>query len=203
MHRSQYYPEIETTAGKAVMDYGTILTDLSGDYNAIANSSAFSYQDKNRNGRYDAYEPVGPFPVAASFSLGEGKVTVVADPSMAINALYGLEGNAAFIASLAGGRTAYLDTSHWSPTVFSTAKSSVTVALSAFYVPELRYLFALAGAVAIMGVGWSRGNRINGERREIDDHGEELERAAEEHPDWDRAVLERLAEERRRGARVE
>ncbi len=202
MYRSQYYPKVETAAGEVVMDFGTMLTDLSGDYVILANSSAFSYMDMNRNGKYDNLEPVGPFPVAASFSYGDGKIVAVADPSMAINSLYGLEGNTAFIASIVGNRTAYLDTGHRSPTVLTEARSAVTGALSSFYIPEVRYLTALAGILAVFAVDWdrkafrwSRGNRVG-----MDAAGEELERAAEEHPDWDRAALARIAKERRRNA---
>jgi len=228
MHRSQYYPKVESVAGDVVMDYGTALAGLEGGYNdgsgdanvngyncrVLAWSSPFSYLDENRNGRHDAGEPEGPFPVAAELDYGRGGgwVVVVADPSIAIYAVSGLEGNGAFIAGLLGeGRTAYIDASHRSQTPFTVAKSAAAGAASSLYVPEARYLVALGGAFAIASVDWDRrafrlrfgggderrrGNRSGDGAQDI--YAEELERAAEEHPDWDYRTLERLAEERRR-----
>lgn len=206
MHRSQYYAKVDTLAGDAVMDYGTALVGLSGDFEIIANSSAFSYLDENRNGRCDAGEQAGPFPVAVSFDYGGsgGMVIVVADPSMVINAVSGLEANSAFIMSLVDGRAAYVDTSFRSQTVFSWAKSATTGALSSLHVPEVRYLVAFATIFAIASVDWdrrairwSRGGK--GDAKDAAEaYDEELERAIEEHPDWDRAVLERIAGERRK-----
>jgi len=232
MHRSQYYPKVESASGDVVMDYGTALAGLAGGcdsgdgngYNCrvLAWSSPFSYLDENRNGRHDAGEPEGPFPVAAELEYGRrgGRVVVVADPSIAINAVSGLEGNAAFIAGLLGdGRTAYIDASHRSQTPFTVAKSAAAGAASSLYVPEVRYLVALGGAFAIASVDWDRmafrrrgakGGDGKGERDkkrgeagegygngEPDAYAEELERVAEEHPGWEYRTLERLAEERR------
>lgn len=207
MHRSQYYAKVDTLAGDAVMDYGTAIVGLAGDFEIIANSSAFSYLDENRNGRCDAGEQVGPFPVAASFDYGGsgGRVIVVADPSMAINAVSGLEENSAFIMSLIEGRDAYVDTSFRSQTAFSWAKSATTGALSSLYVPEVRYLVAIVGIFAIASVDWdrkalrwSRGGKGDAKKDAAGAYDEELERAIEEHPDWDRAVLEKLAGDRRK-----
>ncbi len=208
MHKSQYYPKVESLVGDVVMDYGTALVGLSGEYTVLAWSSAFSYLDENRNGRHDAGEPEGPFPVAVAFDYGidGGKVIAIADSSMGINAVSGLEGNSEFLASLLEGRTTYIDAGHRSPTPFTVAKSAAVGAVSALYIPEVRYLVAIVGAFTIASVDWDRrafrwgtGSARKPEGA-MDIYGEELERAVEEHPDWDQAVLERLAEERRRGA---
>jgi hypothetical protein len=215
MVKSQYYPKAECAQGEVVMDYGTAIVGLSGDYTVLAWSSAFSYLDENRNGRHDAGEPEGPFPVAVEFGCGNGgRLVLVADSSVGINAVSGLEGNAAFIGSILEGRTVYIDTSHRSPSPFSAAKSAAVWGASLLYIPEVRYLAAIAGAFAIASVDWDRrafklrfggghrGRRKGSGSRSGDDmqdiYAEELERAAEEHPDWDYRTLERLAEERRR-----
>jgi hypothetical protein len=214
MHKSQYYPKVEYAQGEVVMDYGTAIVGLSGDYTVLAWSSAFSYLDENMNGRHDAGEPEGPFPVAVEFDSGNGgRLVIVADSSAGINAVSGLEGNAAFMASLLEGRTVYIDSSHRSPSPFSIAKSAAVWGASLLYVPEVRYLAAIAGAFAIASVDWDRRafklrlgggdgrrrGRGSGSGDDMPDiYAEELERAAEEHPDWDYRTLERLAEERRR-----
>ena len=52
-----------------------------------ARTSYFSYGDVNNNRQRDEKEPQGPLPVGASWTLGRGKVVVLADASLLINSM--------------------------------------------------------------------------------------------------------------------
>jgi hypothetical protein len=93
----------------------------------LAWSSASSYLDLNSNGNFDAGEPTGPFPVAASLAFGSGKVTLVSDPSLIINAMNEKDDNSAFIHYLVFARGTpqhiWLDRSHLSQAPLDVSRS--------------------------------------------------------------------------------
>ena len=53
----------------------------------LVSSSEFGFLDTNDNGDIDADERLGTYPVATVESVGQGRVVVVSDPSIAINAM--------------------------------------------------------------------------------------------------------------------
>lgn len=58
--------------------------------------------DINDNLNWDEGEPTGPLPIAGRTSPGEGVVVLVADPSMLINCMRGIEDNYRFVENLLG-----------------------------------------------------------------------------------------------------
>jgi len=66
-------------------------------------SSRFSFGDVDHSGIRDHGEPAGPLPVAASCAMGDGRVVVVADCSILINGMVGMEDNLEFLSGFADG----------------------------------------------------------------------------------------------------
>lgn len=77
-------------------------TSLSGvlESEVVAWSSRFSFLDMNHNSAWDEGEPKGPLPVAAALPVNKGYVVLVADPSILINSMEGMEDNYGFIESI-------------------------------------------------------------------------------------------------------
>jgi hypothetical protein len=69
----------------------------------LVNSSRFAYLDTNRNERPDAGERVGRYPVVTAESVGAGRVVVVSDPSLFINAMATAADNRRFVRNVATG----------------------------------------------------------------------------------------------------
>jgi len=77
--------------------------EVGGDVSVLGSSSRFSIGDSDHNGTWDKGEPTGSLPVAASCSLGDGSIVVVADSSILINGMVGLHDNMAFVSGVADG----------------------------------------------------------------------------------------------------
>jgi hypothetical protein len=83
------------------LNYGTGVEP--GDARPLVRTSPYAYYDGNRNGTLDADESLGRRTVATTEALGEGRVVVVGDPSLFINAMLERNGNAAFARNLLAG----------------------------------------------------------------------------------------------------
>lgn len=109
----------------------------------LANSSSFSYIDTNRNGSLDGDEVMDRYPVATVENVGQGRVVVVSDPSLFINAMVNRPGNGRFVrALLSGHETVLLDYSHTSdipPLIAATL--------------AVRESQVLRGLVGLVGIG--------------------------------------------------
>ncbi|WP_324666120.1 DUF4350 domain-containing protein [Haloarcula sediminis] len=82
----------------------------------LVRTASSAYLDTNSNGNLDDSEPIGSYPVAATESVGSGRVVVVSDASVFTNAMLEQEGNAAFTRALSrNATTALLDYSHRPP----------------------------------------------------------------------------------------
>lgn len=75
-----------------VLNHATVISPL-GDLRAVATSSPVSFLDANGNGRHDAGEAPGPFPVVALGRVGSGSLVLVADSSLLLNSMLGLGHN--------------------------------------------------------------------------------------------------------------
>ncbi|MFB6163054.1 MAG: DUF4350 domain-containing protein [Halococcoides sp.] len=76
-------------------------------------TSATAYRDADGDAHPDDSEPLGPFTVAASQSVGDGRVIVLADPSVVIDSMIDRADNRAFVTTLFGDADRiYLDRSH-------------------------------------------------------------------------------------------
>jgi hypothetical protein len=93
---------------------------------AMAWSSNMSFLDTNQNGNWDSGEPKGPFAVAASYSLGEGTIDLVSDPSLIMNSAAGSNNNNAFIQYLINSNrtpvNVLLDRAHLTKSPLDTSK---------------------------------------------------------------------------------
>lgn len=131
------------------LNYGTAVEPRGAT--TLVNSSEYAYLDTDGNATLDASETVGAYPVATVESVGAGRVVVVSDPSVFINAMLDRPGNRQFARSLmAGHRTLLLDYSH--------AESALPPLVSAVLVVRQSALLQLGvGALAVGALAvWSR-----------------------------------------------
>lgn len=101
------------TAGvdSLTLNHGTALRPNGAT--VLVRSSAFSYLDTDRNGEVDGGESLGARPVVTVESVGEGRVVVVSDPSLFVNAMLERPGNQQFVRSVFGRHDrVLLDVSH-------------------------------------------------------------------------------------------
>lgn len=155
----------------------------------LAYTSVFSYADLDGDGQKEAGEPGGPLCVAYMQPLGQGQVYVVADSSLWINAMLPLGDNAAFADALARGRAVYLAGDMWKVGNYAQARRQVLGALSLLVGTSVKYPLLAALSVALYAA--ARRIYTRTPRRPQPDP----EEVAARHPEWDRELLRRLAEE--------
>jgi hypothetical protein len=175
-------------------------------------TSEFAYLDADGDGTLDDDEALRSYPVATVEALGDGRVVVVGDPSLFINAMLDRPGNAAFVRGLfEDERSVLLDYSH--------AAGLPPLAAARLSLQRGPLLQVLAGLLGVLAIGaWGRGvdretirvylGRDGEPERGEDDTGPEaalVQYLASEHPDWPRERIERVVERRRadRGDRPE
>jgi hypothetical protein len=79
----------------------------------LVRSSPYAYLDENRNGTLDDDEQLTTYPVVTTEPLGDGRIVVVSDPSIFINAMLDRPDNRQFARTLLSNHeTAVLDYSH-------------------------------------------------------------------------------------------
>lgn len=136
------FPRVTNVANDSVaenaegmtLNHGTALT-LQGDARPVANSSRYSYLDRNNDGSPGNDDELGARPVVAVDDVGEGTVIAVSDPSVFINAMLERDGNRALAAGiLAEGQLAVIDR-------------------SADDIPPLTYLFLVIRGSPLLAVG--------------------------------------------------
>ena len=125
--KNQQFPKatFQPQTGQRVvvaMNQPTSLGGVSPE-DVLATSSRFSFLDENGNKRWDEGEPTGPFAVAAGFSLGQGQVVLVADPSVLTNSMLGQ--NREFVDWLMKRRTVMLYSGSWSKSPQAEAKQAL------------------------------------------------------------------------------
>jgi len=99
---TDFAPEVKKAGVKSVvLNHATVLVNT-GSGEVLAWSSEQSFLDLDEDGKRSPGEPKGPFPVAARFGLGRGKVILVSDPSILINSMMGKDDNRAFLNCLLG-----------------------------------------------------------------------------------------------------
>lgn len=148
-----------------VLNHATSLAEASGA-TVLARSSAYSFLDLNGDGDWGEDEPRGPFPVAASVSLGKGTVAVIADPSLLINGTIELGDNRAFlrqVVRLAGERPqVFLDEAHLPAARLDVAKDAIGVAQSRVADPVTLLVLVVVALAAPVGTALFRRRRSSG-----------------------------------------
>ncbi|MFC6864109.1 DUF4350 domain-containing protein [Halomicroarcula sp. GCM10025817] len=115
----------------------------------LARTSPYAYLDANRNETLDSSENLGRYPVVTTERLGQGRLVVVSDPSLFINAMIDRDDNREFVgALLADHQTVLLDYSH----------TGEIPPLTAFQIslqdsPMLRLMLGLVGVLGVALVG--------------------------------------------------
>ncbi len=131
-----------------VLNRGTVLEETAA-LTVLARSSPLSYLDLNNNDRRDGGEPGGPFPVAASASVGAGTLVLVSDPSLLANAMLPLGQNHLFLEYLFGfaGTSAqvYVDEASLPRAPLDEAQAALARARAPLAYPPLAFALAAAG----------------------------------------------------------
>ena len=151
----------------------------------LVSTSEFSYLDRDASGSLGDDEAVRPYPVATVESVGEGRVVVVGDPSVFINAMQGQSGNEAFTRSLV------TDTNH---TLVDASKSSLPPLVAALLTVResalLQVALGLGGLAAVTVTGRLLGHRTEPEDPLADvDEATVREGLRRRYPDVDSATV--------------
>ncbi|MFB6130397.1 MAG: DUF4350 domain-containing protein, partial [Salinigranum sp.] len=184
------------TAGvdRLTLNHGTAVRP--GGARVLVNSSSYVYLDGNRNARLDEGEQMRSYPVATVESVGRGRVVVVGDPSLFINAMLDRPNNRRFVTDLVSGHgTVLLDYSH--------ARRLPPLAAATLLLRRQPALQALGGLFAVVLVALVAGNAASiravagGTRGESSDPSrpdpDRLARAVRRrHPDWERDRVRRV-----------
>ena len=177
-------PEMEEAGiDELLLNYATVIDGCS---KPLALSSSYSFLDVNLNGVWDVGEPRGPLTVACMLDVGDGRLLLISDSSMAINSMLRLSDNMLFLKMLAEDRKIVLDGSHWVPSNLALAKSLLRSLVGFLSAPEVRYSILAAVVLTVMRYRWPRKAAES-----------EVERVLIRNPTWDREVLVRLEREMR------
>jgi hypothetical protein len=126
----------------------------------LAWSTRFSFVDSNNNSTWDEGESLGPLPVAAQLTLGEGYVFLIADPSLLINSMGEWEGNYRFVQNLAGIRNPdapiLIDQSHLPGEALDEAKGMLRTARSLISAPPVAAGLVVAALMLALKPLWHR-----------------------------------------------
>lgn len=143
-----------------VLNNATVLTGVEAE-DVLAYSSSFSFLDSNENEELDEGEVTGPLPVMASYSLGQGRVVLIADPSLFINGMYEQDENLTFIQNMSASAEVYIDQSHLAPSNLDEAKGALAVWRSFFVTPEGTVAMAAAALVLMPVLLWPRRRELS------------------------------------------
>ena len=86
-----------------VFNHATCLEEVRID-NIVAQSSYFSFLDKNQNSQWDEGEPKGHMAVMAEYAIGKGEIIVIADPSILINSMIDIGDNRRLLENITEGQ---------------------------------------------------------------------------------------------------
>lgn len=158
---------IATNVSSIVFNHASSLNDTSGA-TVAAYSSRFSFLDTNGDGSWDNNEPTGPFPVIAYAKVDQGYVVAVADPSLLINSMIGLDNNLQLVNNVAGlqnaNPTIFVDQSHLPKASLDDAKAAIAVVYGLISSPVgTLSLIAVLLALSLNSI-WRKGGRL-GEKR--------------------------------------
>ena len=144
-----------------MFNHATALTGVP-ESTGIAWSSSASFLDLNENGVLDQGELKGPFAVAAEFRLGQGRLALVSDPSIILNAMVDRDDNYQFMRYLTrdpeGQREIVVDISHLTKDPLDVSKTRLIDTRKALSSP-----YALVGITALIFVVVSRYTLKKGE----------------------------------------
>lgn len=206
-YRTPAFPETRTTNATmlgddvetVVFNHGTAVDPGTGT--VLLETSSYAYRDVDGTGTLDQQETMRALPVAATERVGDGRVVVVGDPSVFVNAMLERADNRAFARQVVGGDTVLLDHSH-----AGAVPPLVQAVLTLRRVPALQFVAGVAVVALIVGLArldpdrrQRLRDRLRG-REESDPTTGALSTDAvrtyveREHPEWDAGRVERVTE---------
>jgi hypothetical protein len=170
-YRNKWIPKITDFANSPiganlssiVFNHASCLNGTSGG-TVAAFSSSFSFLDVNSDGTWDGNEVNGPFPVVAYERAGEGYVVAVADPSLMINGMIGLDDNLRFVSNVVGLQGAspkvFVDQAHLPPAPIDSAKAAIGVVYGAVASPV--GTLSLIAVILVLSLSsiWRKGRKL-------------------------------------------
>nr|WP_248897139.1 DUF4350 domain-containing protein [Haloplanus sp. XH21] len=176
-----------------------------GGATVLARTSEFAYIDTNRNGEFDSTESLGSRPVLTTERVADGRVVVLSDSSVFVNAMLDRPGNEALATALLADHERVVLSSDGAAPVPPVANALLVLRRS----PGLQMvtLVGLLGTVVASRRYLERGEAF-GERDPTGDIGQPGESGddstpservegfvavlRQDHPEWDRGRLERV-----------
>jgi hypothetical protein len=177
-----------------VLNYGTVVRP--GEATVLVATSPFAYLDADRDGRLDGGESLDAYPIVTVEPVGAGRVVVVSDPSVFVNAMQERSGNRQLVVNLATGvERVVVDVSHAEQvSALSQARSAVN--------SDPRLQLAVLGTGIAIVAGWLVGPSVLARLRRVTGGGrspdpglsteEARQLVASAHPDWDATRVDRV-----------
>lgn len=126
----------------------------------LVRSSSLSYLDVNANGAPDSDEPVGPFPVVGLVELGEGRLVLLSDPSIFVNAMLDKADNARLVENIIGladlDPRVFVDQAHLPSSQLGTTKNFLGSVRRAASHPLPIAALIVGGIIIILAPIWRR-----------------------------------------------
>jgi hypothetical protein len=189
---------LTTDVQRLTLNHGTAVRPNGAT--VLATTSEYGYLDENGNDELDDAETLTEHPVATTESVGDGRIVVVGDPSLFINAMLERPGNRAFVGNVFGSTDrVLLDYSH-SEQVPPLVAALISIQRSSI----LQILLGIAGVTAIaLWAQWPTvGERVPTLGRDETPSGSPFRSAdevatavRERHPDWNDGRVRRVTEE--------
>ncbi len=115
-YKDPHLPKVEAkennTTYTIILNYASIIEGDISRNEILIRSSRFSYFDVDNSSSWSPEEPTGPFIVGVVKKLGAGKIIIISDPSIWLNAMLNIGDNYVFAKTLLDGKTIYLDQVH-------------------------------------------------------------------------------------------
>lgn len=136
---------LTANVSRLTLNHGTAI-EPTANSTVVVNSSEFTYFDENHNGELDESEVVRERPVVVTERIDDGRVILVSDPSMFINAMLDAPDNRQFVQNLvADSNHVLIDYSHRSGVPWAVA---IVLAVAESPLRQLVVVVSLVGICA-------------------------------------------------------
>ncbi len=186
---------LATNVSALTLNHGTVIQAQNGS--VVAETSEYAYIDTNQNAKLDENETISNYSVVTTHTVGQGRVILISDPSMLINAMLDRPGNKAFVQNLVREQSfVLLDYSHSAqiPPLMAAILILRDSAIAQVLIGG-GLLFELAIWVSYPGL-FSRllpSNSMNEQpRKQLMDRNAMLTYLKQKHPNWEEERTERV-----------
>jgi len=165
-HRQKWLPQIlhfipdpiTSDIQSLILNHATCLTGIE-ESDVLALSSTVSFLDRGGHQMYNEEDPHGPLPVISRHYLGNGQVILIADPSIFINSMQGIDDNHTLIQNLVSTSPygIFFDQSHLPASNLRQAKTLLATIYGLLITPPGKAgLVLLALGIALIPVWYKR-----------------------------------------------